>query len=264
MTLLKESILLNSVAISLMNEGKHAESSQAMQLAIRKLELCFYAPSQYKGLYEAEKELPPIAKVESESAASEIYALIEERSPLYKSQSNQRTFTSVRINNSVIDVTDTLSEDNIFAFFDRMFHISHENASTLGLLKVYALMLFNQAVSQHVNATIFLSKNPDVNPDEYLSKVLWLYERVIEVARSSFHSLDVREMLCILVAASNNSGHISSKLMLFSETRQCIARVIHLLAVSDESSFTKKDLEVIFWSTCIFLEGRNLQNAPAA
>ena len=264
MTLLKESILLNSVAISLMNEGKHAESSQAMNLALGKLELCFYAPPQYRGYYDAEKEPPPTSKGASDSEASKIYALIEERSPLYKSQRNQKIFTSIRIDNSFIDVTDTLSEDNVFAFFDRMFHISHENASIFGLMKVYALMLFNQAVSQHVNAMIYLSKNPGVNPDIHLSKVLWLYERVIEVARTSFHSLDVQEMLCILVAASNNSGHISSKLMLFSETQQCIARVMHLLAISDESSFTRKDLEVLFWSTCIFLEGKNLRNAPAA
>ena len=150
-----------------------------------------------------------------------------------------------------------------FAFFDRLYHINNENARKMGLMKVYVILLFNRAVCQHVNAMVFLSKN-NIIPDVLLGKVLCLYERVFEVVRTSFYRQDLREMLCLLVAAANNSGHISSKLMLFTETRQCIARVMHLLAVSDESAFETEDLQVLFWSTCIFLEGRNLRNAPAA
>ena len=100
MTLFKESILLNSVAVSLMNEGKPAESSQALNLALGKLELCFWDPFECDDSCcdDDENESSDVAKQQVEtSEESKIYTLIEERSPLYRCQNNRRTFTSVPI-----------------------------------------------------------------------------------------------------------------------------------------------------------------------
>lgn len=97
-----------------------------------------------------------------------------------------------------------------------------------------------------------------------MSKILTLYEGVVKTARVSLRFQDAREMLCVIVAATNNFGHVSSQLLLFTETRDSIDYMIRLLGMSEEKTFGSADVHLFFESVCIFMEGRNLRNAPAA
>jgi hypothetical protein len=134
----------------------------------------------------------------------------------------------------------------------------------MDIVKVYMIILYNLSVSRHINALLYLS-NKKISPERHLTAVLMLYETIFQVAQTCLQHQDHMEMLNILVAAANNVGHISSHLFLFKETRESINRVLQMLSLSDEASFSStEDLQIFFWSVCTFLEGQDLHNAPAA
>jgi hypothetical protein len=144
-----------------------------------------------------------------------------------------------------------------------MFDITSAGNSKLDFKKTLLILMFNEASSRHIIAAVYVQEQ-GILPHHYLSKVLPLYEAVVKAARISFHFRDAREMLCVIVAATNNFGHISSQLLLFTETRDSIDYMIRLLEMSNETSFGPQDVHLFFESICIFMEGGNLRNAPAA
>jgi len=191
---------------------------------------------------------------------------------------------------------------NVFTLYPRMLCFlgaNHESTagpadSDVDLVRVYLLLLYNLAMSRHVLALLYLYEHPDQYPDPHLTPVLLLYEMIFQVAHQTGNLAREQQeqssttttstdrhpshgscqahphqqpgtLLHILVAAANNIGHIASHMGLFCETRQSIQRMFQLLATSQDQYFcATEDLQIVFYSLCIFLEGNHLNNAPAA
>lgn len=228
-SLLQECIALNAQAIVLMKAGRHVESSLTLRNALEKLEACFKMPSDVADAHCLEPH----------------------------------TFSSVSIECEWTEKIKASSAQNVFTFFPRMFHVTSSSQTKLDLKKTLLILMFNEAISRHVIASLYVSEH-NINPHKHLAKVSALYEAVVRAARVSFHYQHAREMLCVIVAATNNFGHISSQLMMFNETASSIEYMIKLLGMSNDGSFAQEEVQLFFESVCIFLEGRNLRNAPAA
>jgi len=233
-SLLQECINLNAEAIVHMKAGRHVESSLTIRNALEKLDVCFKM---------------------SQDHANDYY---------HQSQSHcPHTYTSVSIENAGTERIKATSATNNFIFYPRMFHVTSTGQSKIDLRKTLLILMFNEAVSRHIIACSYVNEHK-VNPHQYLYKVSKLYETVVKAARVSLPYQNAKEMLCLIMAATNNFGHIASQLMMFQETTSSIDYMIKLLGMSNVGSFGADDINLFFESVCIFLEGRNLRIAPAA
>lgn len=235
---LKQCIKLNSYAVACMQDGRHLESAKASKNALEQLQPCFaVVPNQGEGLHFGEHR--------------------------QRGDTPQRPpfFTNVSINMDGLVLT-----DNLFNFCPSIYHISMEGAMEIGLHKLFLILLYNQAAIRHATTLLHVSKNKK-NPYQPLMKVFNLYETALNVARAAFQYHDVSEMVGVLAAIANNSGHIASQLHLFEETTAKIDLLVELLALpaaSDERAMPVENMRIFYGSVFIFLEGEGLTKAPAA
>jgi hypothetical protein len=257
MEVLMKCLDLNSQAIVCMKEGRVVESSLILRNALETLEGCFLPqPRDYV-----------CPRVHSRNVQALYHGVPSICSMAVMSNPSGRggcSYTSVSIERQWTRNIAKVSPDNVFSFYPRMFDITCKGyIDSMELMKINMIIMFNEAISRHAITLMYLSLY-EVNPDIHLRSVLNLYQKIVVRAQRCFQYNDVHEMLCVLVAAANNYGHIASQLLLFDETRDSISNMIHLLAISDKNSFLHDDVRLFFESVCIFLEGRNLCNAPAA
>ncbi|CAB9497342.1 expressed unknown protein [Seminavis robusta] len=264
MEVLGQCIELNTQAIIRMREGKFVESSLMLNNALEKLELCLQEPSP-QSMYTTSptRNGHPSSSSHGRHSASPVTD-ISEAAPSEQAHGSCQ-YTSVSIESPLTNqIVKKATPENVFSFYPRMFHVTCKGrADPMELMKITMIVMFNEALARHAIALMYLSQCK-VNPEKHLTRVLGLYQKIMVLAQSCFQYSDVREMLCVLVAATNNYGHISSQLLLFNETRESINHIIQLLALSNEHSFLPDDVRLFFESVCIFLEGRTLRNAPAA
>jgi len=150
------------------------------------------------------------------------------------------------------------SPANLFTFYPRMFRIV--DSSNLGISQLLVVLLFNLAVTSHVDAISEEEPQP-----AHLRKVLELYETAMRVAHTAWCPEDAQTLLSVLIALTNNVGHIHSHLLNFQQTRESLALQMHLLGqATEESPLAMEDYEVFFESVCIYLDGNDLCLAPAA
>jgi hypothetical protein len=258
MEVLLKCLDLNTQAIVCMKEGRVVESSLILRTALEKLEGCFAPLPQYcvcPRVHARNVQAPYHGAVTDSGVGTYV---------LSPSGRGGCSYISVSIERQWTKNIAKISPDNVFSFYPRAFDITcHGDIDAMELMKITMIIMFNEAVSRHAVTLMYLSLHK-VHPDIHLRSVLSLYQKIVVHAQRCFQYNDVHEMLCVLVAAANNYGHIASQLLLFDETRDSISNMINLLAISDGNSFLHDDVRLFFESVCIFLEGHNLCNAPAA
>lgn len=180
-----------------------------------------------------------------------------------------------------------LSSENIFTFYPRMFNITEFNPANFGPHKVFVVLLFNLAIAHHMHAAL-LHQNDDCMSDDSqnsssmpwscmevgetaesrtfrLTTILKMYQSVILATRTSLHPDEVGSLLCILIAAANNAGHLNSCLHNFQEMQSSLNLEMQLLGLSyGPCAIPDPDYEIFFSSVFVFLEGPGLCLSPAA
>lgn len=259
MEVIKKCLGLNTQAILCMKEGRAVESSLILRSALEVLEGCLVPQPNVCPRVHARNVQ---AQNQGVSSTSSVTAM--DSCALNPIEPGGCTYASVSIERQWTQHIDKVSPENVFSLYPRMFNITcKRDIDSMELTKIAMIMMFNEALSHHAVTWMHLPLYK-VNPAIHLRSVMSLYQKIVEHSQRCFHYSDVHEMLCVLVAATNNYGHIASQLLLFDETRDSISNMIHLLAISDENSFLHDDLHLFFESVCIFLEGSNLCNSPAA
>ena len=151
------------------------------------------------------------------------------------------------------------SPSNLFTLYPRMFRIVG-SIQQLSISKILVVLLYNLAVASHMEAITQDTPNP-----QNLKKVLELYETAMRVAHTSWSTQDAEQLLCVLLALTNNVGHVHSHLLNFQQTRESLSLQMHLLArATEENPLEMHDYEIFFESVCVFLDGHDLCLAPAA
>ena len=149
------------------------------------------------------------------------------------------------------------SPSNLFSFYPKMLNIS---SSASSISQVLVVLLYNLAVLSHIDVMIQKPPSP-----QRLMKSLELYETAMKVAHTSWTAQDADSMVLVLLAVTNNVGHIHSHLLNFQQTRESLSLQMHLLSrACEESPIPMDDYEVFFESVCTFLDGHDLTLAPAA
>ena len=173
-----------------------------------------------------------------------------------------------------------LSTDNIFSYYPRLFNITEFNADKFGPSKVFVILLFNLANAHHVHASL-LHQNSDTTrhgSDPWfgqketassrnfrLSTILKMYQSVIQATRASLHPDEVGSLLCVLIAAANNAGHLNASLQNFEEMQSSLNLEMQLMELSyGPCTIPDPDYEIFFSSIFVFLEGPGLCLSPAA
>jgi hypothetical protein len=165
-----------------------------------------------------------------------------------------------------------LSSDNVFNFYPRMFNIVEYDANKFGASKVFVLLLFNLAIAHHVHAVLLHQTDSPSCPEETaysrqfrLTTILKMYQSVILATRTSLHPEEVGSLLCILIAAANNAGHLNACLHNFKEMQSSLDLEMQLLGLSyGPCAIPEQDYEIFFSSIYVFLEGPGLCLPPAA
>jgi hypothetical protein len=132
--------------------------------------------------------------------------------------------------------------------------------------KVMVVLLYNLAVLCHITAI----REGEQLGSSRCSHILETYQTALQVVASYWDQEDVESMLWLLLAISNNIGHIhsnSESLNNFQETREIVFKVTNLLTRTSpqRSKMPLQEYKTFFESVFIFLEGTTgLYLAPAA
>ncbi|CAB9516560.1 expressed unknown protein [Seminavis robusta] len=230
MASIKNCIDWNTNAVALTLAGRKDEAISTIKKSLKVLETLFNASKQ--GM-----EIPELQSTSSQQS------------------SYQPPVVSVPIATS----TNVNSPANLFTFYPRMFRITSE-AKDLSISKILVVLLYNLAVASHMDAI-----TEEIPDPQHLKKVLELYETAMRVAHTSWNTADAEQLLCVLLALTNNVGHIHSHLLNFQQTRESLSLQMHLLArATEENPLAMEDYEIYFESVCVFLDGHDLCLAPAA
>jgi len=159
------------------------------------------------------------------------------------------------------------SDNNVFAFYPRMFEISETDGHKFGLSKAFVLLVYNFAMAHHVHGSYHHLANEEATATRQarLVALLQMYQSVIVAARGTLSPEEIGEMLCVIVASANNSGHLHGFLQDFQEVRNSLALQMDLLKLSyGPCSLPPVDFALLFSSIFVFLEGPGLSIPPAA
>lgn len=232
MASLQNCIDWNTNAVALTLAGRKEEAVSTIKKSLRVLETLFNASKQ--GL-----DIPELHATNTSS------------------QGPQNPIVSVPIMN--MQEVDINSPANLFSVYPRMFRIVGD-IQQLSISKILVVLLYNLAVASHMEAITQETPNP-----QQLKKVLELYETAMRVAHTSWSTQDAEQLLCVLLALTNNVGHVHSHMLNFQQTRESLSLQMHLLArATEENPLDMQDYEVFFESVCVFLDGHDLCLAPAA
>jgi hypothetical protein len=231
MASLKNCIDWNTSAVALTLAGRTDEAISTIKKSLKVLETLFNASKQNSDLSSSASQQRQQAR-------------------------NQSPIVSVPV---PVSISDDNSPSNLFTFYPRMFRISSD-ANDLSISKILVVLLYNLAVASHMDTISEDTPNP-----QQLKKVLELYETAMRVAHTSWTTKDAEQFLCVLLALTNNVGHIHSHMLNFQQTRESLSLQMHLLArATEENPLALEDYEVFFESVCVFLDGHDLCLAPAA
>jgi hypothetical protein len=245
-----------------MKEGRVVECSLLLRNALERLACCHLSQPHSRRRVDARYGQAQFQGVPSTSSMAVVNDFVG--SCGLDTEFGGCAYNTVSIESQWTKNIAKVSPDNVFSFYPRMFNIICKgDIDSMELTKITMILMFNEALSRHAVTLMYLSLYK-VNPVFHLTSIMRLYQKVLVHAQRCFQYSDFREMLCVLVAATNNYGHIVSQLLLFDETRDCISNMIHFLSISDEDSFLPDDLRLFLEGVCIFFEGRYLCIAPAA
>ena len=173
---------------------------------------------------------------------------------------SQAPIVSVPILSAEQALQNVNSPSNLFTLYPRMFRIAPDAGNKMSISKILVILLYNLAIASHAEALAEESPSP-----AHLKKVLELYETAMRVAHTSRSPQDAEELLCVLLALTNNVGHVHSHMLNFQQTRESLSLQMHLLArATQENPLAVEDYEIYFESVCVFLDGHDLCLAPAA
>jgi len=225
----------NTNAVALTLAGRQEEAVSTIKKSLRVLETLFNASKQ--GL-----DIPELRNLNNSAPGQ---------------QQAHATVISVPI--MTAPETSIDSPANLFTFYPRMFRIVG-GVQQLSISKILVVLLYNLAVTSHMEVTTQEAPCP-----EQLRKVLELYETAMRVAHTSWTTQDAEQLLCVLLALTNNVGHVHSHMLNFQQTRESLSLQMHLLArATEENPLDMQDYGVFFESVCVFLDGHDLCLAPAA
>lgn len=184
----------------------------------------------------------------------------------------QRPYYSVSVlSEAQVQQSILLSCDNVFHFYPRMFNITEYNADKFGASKLFVLLLFNLAIAHHVHAALLHQKCGPIREETVASRqmrlttILKMYQSVILATRTSLHPDEVGSLLCILIAAANNAGHLNACLQNFQEMQSSLNLEMQLLGLSyGPVAIPQEDYDLFFGSIFLFVEGPGLILSPAA
>lgn len=237
MASLQHCINWNTNAVALTLAGRNDEAITTIKKSLKVLETLFNASKQGDNIRSASS---------SASLASPTIA--------------QSPIVSVPILNAEQALKNVNSPSNLFTLYPRMFRIAPDAANKLSISKILVVLLYNLAIASHIEAITQESPCPS-----HLKKVLELYETAMRVAHTSWSTHDAEELLCVLLALTNNVGHVHSHMLNFQQTRESLSLQMHLLArATEENPLAMEDYEIYFESVCVFLDGHDLCLAPAA
>ena len=238
MASLQNCINWNTNAVALTLAGRNDEAISTIKKSLKVLET----------LFNASKQGVDVCSTRSSTHTST------------SSASKQSPIISVPILNNGQAAVDVNSPSNLFTLYPRMFRIAEDAANKLTISKILVVLLYNLAVASHIEAITQESPCP-----RHLKKVLELYETAMRVAHTSWSTQDAEEFLCVLLALTNNVGHVHSHLLNFQQTRESLSLQMHLLArATEDNPLAMEDYEIYFESVCVFLDGHDLCLAPAA
>lgn len=228
----------NTDAVALTLAGRKDEAITTIKKSLKVLETLFNASKQGVDIYATDSSTPITPSASAQSPA----------------------IVSVPIITNGQGDLNLNSPSNLFTMYPRMFRIADDAADKLSISKILVVLLYNLAVASHIDA--ISQENPC---PRHLKKVLELYETAMRVAHTSWSTQDAEELLCVLLALTNNVGHVHSHLLNFQQTRESISLQMHLLArATEENPLDMEDYEIYFESVCVFLDGHDLCLAPAA
>ena len=160
------------------------------------------------------------------------------------------------------------SDDQVFTFYDRMFEITETDiVRNLGVSKTFVLLLFNFAMAHHIHAAKHHIERQEATPNREfrLSAILQMYESATVAAKSSLTADELGEILCVIIAANNNIGHLQSFLHNFAKVQCSLTLQLQLIGLSyGPCAIPVVDYAILFSSVFVFLEGPGLCLAPAA
>jgi hypothetical protein len=151
---------------------------------------------------------------------------------------------------------------NLFSFFPRAFHLMCDSGDEgLVVSHVLVVLIYNLALATHVCAL-----RAGKMTQHRLVQIMNLYQNGLTLAQSFLTAEDGAWMLSVQLALTNNQGYVFSQGQWFSETRECLTWLMHLLELSssENTQVAMQDYEIFFESVCVYLDGNDLCLAPAA
>ena len=176
------------------------------------------------------------------------------------------------------------TEGQIFTFYNRMYEITKTDfVHHLGVPKTFVLLLFNFAMAHHIHAANDVTRHffthnasnnqaapsSSVSRKFRLSTILEMYQSVSIAARSTLSIEEVKDVLCVIMAAANNTGHLHSYLQEFDKVKSSLTLQLQLMGLLSLEgpigcAIPKIDHAILLSSVYVFLEGPGLSNSPAA
>mgnify|MGYP005850513085 CR=1 FL=1 len=234
---------LNNAAVAKLAEGNHNE-------AIKLIKIC---------LINLKANLDVKADNNSEKRGIDI-GIGDFRSPLIQSVPVCDQMTSNSLS--------ARSSDNLFSFFTGAFVF--ENALEIHQQSPHLIivLLYNFALSFHLLALQLQLQHQhegkrDKDSQCYLTQAKNMYQSALDMICREREEEDLEQLTSILMATTNNLGHVHSHFLNFAETRECVQLMSYLMAhptLADELS--DEDLDIFNGSLSSFVS--DLTIAPAA
>ena len=147
--------------------------------------------------------------------------------------------------------------ENLFSFYQHAFMLCPTTTGTISTSKklnnqVYIVLLYNIGLALHMEGI-----GNDHNSKGNLTKAMQFYELAMSMIAIEWRDIDPDDLL-LLLAVSNNLGHIHSYLLNFTETQKYLVWLRHLMKAYQQynkrgSVISDKDYS-FFCTNSLFLE----------
>lgn len=289
----RDCVALNAKAISLIQAGSCEEGIETLTRALVLLQpfLQYAMPSGIGSRAAPGRPPPPVAPPVAAAAAASVEVdttdtdtsasigtyrakEIEEQEKFdelqQESQFKLPAYFSVPVTSADDCESQPLisSDDQLFTFYNRMFEITETDIlKNLGVSKTFVLLLFNFAMAHHIHAARHHIERQEATPTRQLrlAAIVQMYQSVTLAAKSSLNAEEVGSILCVIIAATNNAGHLHSFLHNFEQIQSSLHLQLQLIGLSyGPCAIPKVDCALLFSSVYAFFEGPGLCLPPAA